>query len=302
MITAGTRLVGVLGYPVEHSLSPAMQNAAFAHLGLDWAYVPLPVAPDCLGDAVRGLRALGFAGANVTLPHKERALAFLDDLAPEARALGAVNTVVNQGGRLVGHNTDAAGFLAALAEVGCVPRHAVVLGAGGAARAVVYALVQAGAAVTVANRTPERAAALLAAVAAAGGRELSRASAVPAMPASHSAVGVCALDAPDLERALARADLLVNTTPVGMWPEVDESPLPSGVVLLSGLTVFDLIYNPLETTLLRQARACGARSVGGLGMLVHQGALAFGLWTGLAAPVEVMRQAALEGLNVRREA
>jgi shikimate dehydrogenase len=273
LITSRTHLVGLLGYPIEHSVSPAMHNAAFAHLGLDWAYLPLPLLPDRLGEALRGLLALGFRGANLTIPHKEQALAYLDDITPEARALGAVNTITIEDYKLVGHNTDADGFLAALTEAGGQHQRAVVLGAGGAARAVVQALRKIGVSVTVANRTLERALRL--------------------------SVDVCALDAPSLGAALKQADLLVNATPVGMWPAVEASPLPEGLTLSPDLTVFDLVYNPLETRLLQQARLSGAKTINGLGMLVYQGAAAFRLWTGIAPPLEVMRQAAMQNLRPR---
>ena len=272
MITSRTHLVGLLGYPIEHSVSPAMHNAAFAHLGLDWVYLPRPVLPERLGEALRGLPALGFRGANLTIPHKEQALAYLDDVTPEARALGAVNTITIEDYRLVGHNTDADGFLAALTEAGGQYQRAVVLGAGGGARAVVYVLRKLGISVTVANRTPERALRL--------------------------SVDVCALDAPSLGEALKQADLLVNATPVGMWPAVEASPLPEGLNLAPDLTVFDLVYNPWETRLLRQARLSGARTISGLGMLVYQGAAAFRLWTGIEPPLEVMRQAAYGHLSL----
>jgi shikimate dehydrogenase len=140
-LTAHTSLVGLLGWPVHHSLSPAMHNAAFRALGLDWAYLPLAVPPESLPDALAGLKALGFRGANVTIPHKEKALLGLDEITPEAKSLGAVNTLVIHDGRMVGHNTDVAGFLAALDDAGCSPCRAVVMGAGGAARAAVYALL-----------------------------------------------------------------------------------------------------------------------------------------------------------------
>ena len=273
MITSRTHLVGLLGYPIEHSVSPAMHNAAFAHLGLDWAYLPLPLLPDRLGEALRGLLALGFRGANLTIPHKEQALAYLDDITSEARALGAVNTITIEDYKLVGHNTDADGFLAALTEAGGQHQRAVVLGAGGAARAVVQALRKIGVSVTVANRTLERALRL--------------------------PVDVCALDAPSLGAVLKQADLLVNATPVGTWPAVEASPLPEGLTLSPDLTVFDLVYNPLETRLLQQARLSGAQTINGLGMLVYQGAAALRLWTGIAPPLEVMRQAAMQNLRPR---
>ena len=287
MIDGRTKLVGLIGWPVEHSLSPAMHNAAFAELGLNWCYVPLPVARGRLEEAVRGLVALGFAGANVTAPHKEAVMAHLDEVAPGARAIGAVNTIVVREERTVGHNTDWRGFLAALREGGFSPegKRAVVLGAGGAARAVVYALAHAGSEVAILNRTPQRAEALVEAFSS-----LFPSASLAAFP----------LTAKALREQVAEADLLVNATPLGTWPEVDRSPWPEGLALPGHLTVFDLVYNPSQTRLLQQAAAAGARAIGGLGMLVHQGAAAFRLWTGLEPPVEAMYEACHRALGGER--
>jgi len=273
-IRGTTRLVGVLGDPIAHSRSPAMHNAAFRAMGLDWCYVPLHVTPARLGAAVRGLVALGFVGANVTIPHKERAAEMVDELTPAAAATGAVNTLAVQGERLVGDNTDVGGILAALAEAGVsvAGREAVVLGAGGSARAVAYALAQAGGQVALANRTVERAQALAAKV----GRGLDP---------------IPLADARALQARLDGAVLLVNATPVGMHPGPGESPLPAGVRCHPGLTVLDLVYAPRETRLLRQAQAAGCRTIEGLRVLVHQGALSFERWTGQAAPLQVMARA-----------
>ncbi len=281
-LTAQTTLVGLLGWPVHHSLSPAMHNAAFRALGLDWAYLPLAVPPESLPEALAGLKALGFRGVNVTIPHKEKVLAGLDEVAPEARSLGAVNTVVITDGRLAGHNTDVAGFLAALDTAGCAPCRAVVLGAGGAARAAVYALLSRGVTVIVANRSPQRAQGLVASLSAPSRR-----------------ADTCTLETQPLRDALSRSDLLVNATPAGMWPDVDATPLPAGTRLHDGLAVMDLVYNPLETLLLRQARQAGAKTINGLDMLIHQGAAAFRLWTGQDPPLAIMRQAALTALEQR---
>jgi len=278
-ITGETKLVGLIGWPVEHSLSPAMHNSAFAALKLNWCYVPLPVPPERLGEAVAGLRALGFMGANVTVPHKEAVMPYLDEVAPEAQVIGAVNTIVVCEEKLMGYNTDWRGFLAALSEGDFDPqgKRVVVLGAGGAARAVVYALAQAGAQVTVLNRTPARAQALI--------QDFS-----PLFP-SPSLLSL-PLTPQTLRERTSEAHLLVNATPVGMWPEVDESLWPEGLSFPGHLTVFDLVYTPRQTKLLRQAREAGAKVIGGLGMLVHQGAVAFELWTGERAPVETMYEAA----------
>jgi len=273
-ITGETKLVGLIGWPVGHSLSPAMHNSAFAALSLNWRYAPLPVRPERLGEAVAGLRALGFVGTNVTVPHKEAVMSYLDEVTPEAQAIGAVNTIVVSEGKLIGHNTDWRGFLTALSEGGFDPhgKRAVVLGAGGAARAVVYALAQAGAQVAVLNRTLARAQALV-----QGFSPLF--SSLPLTPQT-------------VEMQTAETHLLVNTTPVGLWPEVDRSPWPEDLAFPGHLTVFDLVYNPRQTKLLRQVRSAGAKVIGGLGMLVHQGAAAFELWTGEKAPAETMYEAA----------
>lgn len=278
-INGQTQLLGIIGWPVEHSLSPTMHNAAFAALGLNWVYLPLSVPPGRVEAALRGLLALGFRGANVTVPHKEAVMPHLGCITEVAQAIGAVNTlVVGEDGRLTGDNTDGAGFLAALREAGFEPQgcRALVLGAGGAARAVVYALATAGAQVTVLNRTSSRAEALIQHLA-------------PAVPPSSLSSQL--LHREILAEEATHADLLVNATPVGMWPHGEGSPWPDDLPLPSHLTVFDLVYNPLETQLLRQARRVGARTIGGLGMLVHQGALAFELWTGRLPPLEVMRAA-----------
>jgi len=284
-ITGETKLVGLIGWPVGHSLSPAMHNSAFAALKLNWCYVSLPVLPERLGEAVAGLRALSFVGANVTVPYKEAVISYLDEVAPEAEAIGAVNTiVVREGGKLIGYNTDWQGFLTASSESDFNPqgKRALVLGAGGAARAVVYALAQAGAQVTVLNRTPARAQALV-----QDFSSLFPSTSLFALP----------LTLHTLEERTAEAHLLINTTPVGTWPEVDESIWPEDLAFPGHLSVFDLVYNPRQTKLLRQARAAGAKVIGGLGMLVHQGAVAFELWTGEKAPIETMYEAASKALR-----
>ena len=276
-ITGRTRLVGLLGWPVEHSLSPGMHNAAFAALGLDWAYVPLRVYPDHVGEAVRGLRAMGFLGANVTVPHKQTVLQHLDDIAQDALVIGAVNTIVMHDDQLYGDNTDAVGFLALLDEAGFEPGggYAAVLGAGGSARAVVHALAAAGARqVLIYNRHIQH------------GQHICR-----DMAKFHT--GVC-FEAHPLQAVRDIGDdvsLLVNTTSLGMWPDTGSTPWPIDVPIPAHLAVCDLVYSPTETLFLTQARAVGAEIIGGLGMLVHQGAAAFRMWTGQPAPLDVMRAA-----------
>lgn len=288
MINRHTQLVGLIGWPVEHSLSPAMHNAAFAALGLNWHYSLLPTPPGAVKATLTRLKKRGYRGVNVTVPHKQAVMSYLDEIADSARAIGAVNTIVIQEGRLIGYNTDADGFLAALQEAGFEPagRRALVLGAGGAARAVVYALARAGCSVAIYNRTVRRAAQL-----AHHMQNQNLRSPVTWVPITATLA--------DLE--LSGFDLLVNATSVGMWPQSDASPWPDWLPMPSHWTVYDLVYNPLETRLLAQARAAGARAVGGLGMLIHQGALAFKMWTGVTAPIEVMRaageQVLIEGMG-----
>lgn len=272
-----TRLVGIIGWPVAHSLSPIMHNAAFQSLGLDWAYVPLPVRPEHLAEAIRGLRGLGFRGANVTIPHKGAVMPLMDELSSAAQAIGAVNTlVVREAGGLVGENTDWLGFLAALRDAGFDPagKGCAVIGAGGAARAVVYALARAGGHPVVFNRTLERAIRLM---------EDFRAAFPDVAFEAHPLEDLCQIG--------GETALLVNATSLGMWPHVDTSPWPDDPPVPSHLRVCDLVYNPLETKLLQQAREAEATAIGGLGMLVHQGATAFRLWTGLEPPVDVMMEA-----------
>lgn len=275
-IDGATQLVGVMGWPVAHSLSPAMHNAAFAALGLNWRYVPLPVHPDRVGEAVRGLHALGFAGCNVTVPHKQAVIPYMSSLSEEAEALGAANTLVRDGDGWRGENTDVRGFLDDLAAHGVevAGRLCLVLGAGGSARAVVWGLLKAGARVALFNRSRERAAALVGDFRARlSGGDLS---AHPLDELGRFA-GSC-----------REVGLIVNATSVGMWPHPDASPWPEGAPIPPGAAVYDLVYRPARTRLLEQAEQAGARAIGGVGMLVRQGAASLALWTGHAPPVDVM--------------
>jgi len=273
--------LGILGYPLRHTASPAMHRTALEAVGLAGTYEVWEVPPEGLAEAVARLRAEGVRGFNVTVPHKTAILPLLDRLEETARRLGAVNTVVNEGGRLEGWNTDRHGFLKGLEEAGFRPPGctALVLGAGGSARTVALALAWEGArAVLLANRTPERAQALARAVAEEG----AEAQALPLEPSA-------------LAPALEKVDLVVNCTVVGMrhGPAEGRSPLPPGLLarLPPSALVYDLVYNPPETPLLAEARRVGLRTQDGVAMLVHQGAQAFTLWTGRAAPVSAMRRA-----------
>jgi shikimate dehydrogenase len=255
-------LAGVLGFPVRHSRSPAMMNAAFAELGLDWRYLALPVPPERFAETVRALRASGYRAANVTIPHKLAARDIADELSDVARAIGAVNTLtLHEDGRLAGDNTDAGGLLDALGEP--PPATALVLGAGGAARAAAWALADAGTTVTVWNRTPSRAKAL---------------------------AGELGLEASERP---GPAELLVNATSVGLRPDDSLEGLP----LVDARVVVELVYRDARTPLARWAEERGARLVDGLEVLVHQGARSFGLWTDREAPVDVMRRAVVQGAS-----
>ena len=263
-----TSLVGLIGWPVEHSRSPLMHNAAFVACSLDWQYVLLPTPPDQLQTALDRLRSGELVGANLTIPHKQAVMPLIDEIDPAATAIGAVNTLVSRNGRLIGYNTDAPGFTRALSEmrldVGGKP--CAVLGAGGAARAVAHALKALGARVTIYARDVSKARLLI----GPDGQARSLA---------------------ELDRLDSGSVLVVNATPLGMAPSVDASPWPDEARFPAGALAFDLVYTPRRTRWIEQAERAGARSTNGLAMLLYQGAAAFELWTGCAAPIEVMRVA-----------
>lgn len=290
-MTAQTRhpahRVGIIGWPVAHSVSPAMHNAAFDALGMNWRYELLPTPPNAVEARIAELRAPEFAGANVTIPHKQAVIPYLDHVRDAAAVIGAVNTIVATGGVLTGYNTDIAGLQWALEQHRVEPDgwHVVVLGAGGAARAALYALHALGAtSISVFNRTLEHAESLVGDL-----RSHLINTDLEAAPLA---------DVSRLQVALRRTNLLINATSVGMHPNVDASPLPKGVVLPAHLVVFDMVYNPQETRLLQQARQGGAQIVRGLDMLIGQGVEAFKLWTGRTPPVGVMQEAALAALEL----
>ena len=287
-ISGKTKICGLIGDPVEHTMSPPMHNAAFKKLGLDYAYLPFRVRPEDLPEAVGGLKALNAIGFNVTIPHKVAVIPLLDELDSLAEKIGAVNTVVNNSGILKGYNTDASGFLQALLERGLEPRekNIVVLGAGGAARAIAYILAERNASLAILNRR----------------EELDWAEAIAKNIKADLAqeVKVYELLPEHLERVLAKADVLVNATSVGMSPASDASPVPASL-LKSGLVVVDIVYNPVRTRLLRDAEAAGATTVAGIDMLIWQGALAFEKWTGRKAPFDLMKLVVLKGLENRED-
>jgi shikimate dehydrogenase len=257
-------LFAVFGNPVVHSLSPVMHNAAFTAVGFNGVYAAIRVKD--IRPAAAGMRSLGLRGASVTLPHKETVMACLDYIDPTARRIKAVNTIVNEDGTLKGFNTDCAGALQALAEKTPVAgRQVAVIGAGGAARAVAYGVLSNGGKVCLFNRSREKGEAL----------------------ASELGADFRLL----ADFAAERTEILVNTTPVGMTPQVEQSPVPREQ-LRPGMVVMDIVYHPLKTRLLCEAEAAGCVTVDGLSMFVHQGARQFELWTGLSAPVDIMRLAA----------
>jgi shikimate dehydrogenase len=268
--------LGVLGWPLETTLSPAIHSAALRRLGFDWAYLTFPVPPEQLQAAVEGLRSLGAIGANVTIPHKETVVPFLDQLSGDAAAIGAVNTIQRVGDRLIGHNTDVDGFaefVAGDAGIKVKDAEVLVLGAGGAARAVVKALDDLGAAsVTICTRSTDRGAALT---------ELVGRSSASVHPWDRGA------------ELAAGADLVVNATPLGAE---GSDPVP-GTPWRAGQSVVDLVYAPPNTPLVEAARAGGADAWGGLGMLVRQAAASFQLWTGQDPPLEVMSAAAVHAIG-----
>jgi shikimate dehydrogenase len=275
-----TKIYGLVGHPLEHTASPAIHNAAFRALGLNAVYLVFDIEPTVFEDAIKGLKALKVCGFNVTIPYKERIIPLLTHLDPSAARVGAVNTVKLDGGSLIGYNTDVAGFLAPLLELNLKLNEitALILGAGGAAKACVRALLDAGCReLIVLNRSLERA------------LNLSK---------QHgNRLKVGPLNGESLKEALSRATLVVNTTPVGMYPNVDESIIPRAL-LRSDLIVYDLVYRPPQTKLLKEAKEVGATTIPGYKMLLEQAAESFRIWTGLEPPKEAMLKALKMELGV----
>jgi shikimate dehydrogenase len=264
-----TRVYGILGRPVSHSLSPVMHNAAFRHLGINAVYVAFPVTD--LPQAVAGLRGLAIGGVSVTIPFKEEVIPLIDELDPQAAKIGAVNTIVNRDGRLTGYNTDWLGAVTALkAKISLKDRHVLILGAGGASRAIAFGTIAEGGRVTLTDVDQARAHALV--------KDLGGA-AIPV-----DAVGDCP------------ATILVNATPVGMAPDIHGIPIASDL-LDRFETIMDIVYQPLQTRLLKEGQARGAATIDGLQMLIHQATAQFALWTGQPAPVEIMARAAYGSLS-----
>ncbi|MBQ1868385.1 MULTISPECIES: shikimate dehydrogenase [Selenomonas] len=281
MLTGTTKNLAVIGWPIAHSLSPVLQNAAIEKAGLDYVYTALPVKPEDLPAAVQGLKALQFRGWNVTIPHKTAIMPLLDAIDEDARIIGAVNTVVNDEGCLTGYNTDVTGFIEALLAAGFAPQDktAVLLGAGGAARAVVWGLIKAGVtAIHIGVRSPKKVQPLV--------DEFS----------TYGTLTVSHWEQADFAAKLAAADLLVNTTPLGMFPQTNAMPPVDWSNVKADAFVYDIIYTPAETRLLREARLHGHPTLNGEDMLVGQGAAAFSKWTGVQPDIECMKVKLREAL------
>lgn len=286
VIDGKTKLTGLFGWPVGHTFSPLLHNSAFERLGLNYVYLPFAVQPESLAEAVESIRALNICGVNVTIPHKEKIMPYLDKVDEAARLIGAVNTVVNDNGRLIGYNTDGPGFAASLKDelsYSLAGKRMLLIGAGGAAKAVAVQSALSGLKeLVIVNRNTDKARLL-------------------ADSAAKTGCSVSVLDFAALNQDLMhKIDLVVDTSPVGMYPNVEAEPVIAPELLHSGLLVCDLVYNPEKTVLLKAAEKAGAVTWSGLGMLVQQGALAFQYWTGMAAPVEIMTKALKDYLYEKR--
>ena len=281
-ISGRTKICGIIGDPIEHAMSPVMHNAAFKNKGVDYVYLPFRVEKEELGKAIEDMRALNIRGLNVTIPHKVAVIPFLDELDHLADKIGAINTIVNNNGVLKGYNTDATGFLQALVERGIEPKgkSVVILGAGGASRAISFILAERGSSLVILNRTWDKAKVCADRISRTFARE----------------VEALELNRKNLAKALEKADILVNATSVGMSPNISETAVTSNL-LRPNLVVYDIVSNPIKTRLQREAEAAGATVISGLDMLLWQGALAFEKWTGLKAPIGVMREEAIKVLQ-----
>jgi shikimate dehydrogenase len=277
-----TRVCGVIGDPIEHTLSPTIHNAAFNHLKLDFVFLAFRVKAADLENAMRGMRGLGIHGLNVTMPHKSTVIGYLDEVDSSVKFLGSANTILNKAGKLSGFNTDGDGALKALRENGTdlSEKKVLLLGAGGAAKAVAFSFAQEAEELAILNRAAEKAAVLADALSRVFGKKI---------------VGG-ALSPSAVQKNLQDADILVNATSVGMHPNINQSVV-APQWLKPNLTVMDIVYNPVETKLAKDAQAAGAKVISGVEMLIYQGAASFEIWTGRSAPIEVMRKAALNKLS-----
>jgi shikimate dehydrogenase len=282
--SAKTKVCGLIGDPVEHSMSPVMHNAAFRELGLDYLYVPFRVKKEEIGKAIDGMRALNLRGLNITIPHKVAVIPLLDELDPLAEKIGAVNTIVNNDGVLRGYNTDASGLLQSMWTNGIEPRdkNIVIIGAGGASRAVTFILADKKARLVILNRIQEL--------------DWAKELASRITQTFRQKIEALELTRENLAKVLNKADILLNATNAGMSPNTEETPVDADL-LRPELVVYDIVYNPSKTRLLREAEMINAKTIGGLDMLTWQGALAFQMWTGRKAPVELMKREAAKLLE-----
>ncbi len=279
MVFSGkTKIYGVIGDPIQHSLSPILHNAAFEVLRLDCAFLAFKVKPEEVGNAIAGMRSLNISGLNVTMPHKSAVIDFLDELDKTAKTIGSVNTITNKEGKLLGSSTDGIGAHNALKENGIDPKgkKVLLLGAGGAAKAIAFTIAQEADQLVILNRTAKQATDLANLVKQTINRNVIADAFLPTR----------------IKQEIASSDILINATSVGMNPNSGETPIPANL-LKPNLAVMDIVYNPLETRLTKDAKATGSKVVGGLEMLVYQGAASFEIWTGVKAPVEIMKKAAL---------
>ena len=280
-IKGSTNIVGLIGHPVEHSFSPPMHNAAFDALGMDYAYVAFDVNPAELQKAIEGARSLNIRGFNVTIPHKIDVMKYLDEIDDVARLIGAVNTIDFK--NLKGYNTDGIGAVRAIEEVTSIKnKNVVIAGAGGASRAISFYIAKYGAdSLTILNRNVDKAQSLAGDVSNSG------------------LIGDVKSDSiNEINAYLADADILVDTTPLGMHPHINDQPIATAENMHDELVVFDAVYNPNETVLLKQAIEAGAKPVYGIKMLLYQGAESFKIWTGADAPVDIMEKALKDTLNI----
>lgn len=282
IISGKTRIYGVIGDPIEHTLSPIIQNAAFKALDLDYVFLAFKVSPNQVDKAIAGMRALEIVGLNVTMPHKEAVIKNLDQIDENAKFLNAVNTIHNKDGQLIGYNTDGVGVIKALKENGSNPKgkKILLLGAGGSARAIAYALAKQTDELIILNRTVSVAKKIV--------NLLNK--------TLNKKILADSLTTQKIREHIQQSDILINATSVGMKPNSNQSLIPKQLIKPK-MTIMDIVYNPVETKLAREAKSAGAKVVSGTEMLIYQGAASFEIWTGKTAPVEVMRKAALERLS-----
>lgn len=283
-LTAHTNIFCIIGHPVEHSMSPTMWNPALQELGLDYVYVAYDVHPDNLENAISGMRALGIKGMNVTIPHKENVIKYLDEIDPIAKKMGAINTIKNEDGVLKGRNTDAGGAKKSLIDAGCEisGKNILFLGSGGVARSVAYVLSEQADKIVLTDIVEKSALTVAQEIKQNMGADIDGKLSTESI----------------LKEEIQKADILINATPIGMHPKMDASPI-SKELLHEDLFVFDVIYNPLQTKLMKDAAEIGCKTLGGLDMLVNQGVLAFEWWTGKSPNANLMRSKIIDFLGIK---